>query len=104
MGGIFITIIGVMELFHIYFLLMMPKNSLLSAKDVLKKTFCRSWLSPSTGWLCKMISSYTRFFLPICDANNSGIVYGPRQEYFSYDETFSSRYVFDIAPLRLLRQ
>ena len=37
------------------------KNSLLSAKDVLAKTCCGSWVSQSTVWLCKMISSSTIF-------------------------------------------
>ena len=37
--------------------------------------------------------------LPICDVNNSGIVHGPRQNYFSDVENFSSWYAFDIGIL-----
>ena len=54
--------IGMMELVHTELLWMIPKNYLLSAKDVLTKTCCGIWVSPNTGWLCKMLSFSTRFY------------------------------------------
>ena len=54
--------IGMMELVHTELLWMIPKNYLLSAKDVLTKTCCGIWVSPNTGWLCNMLYSSTIFY------------------------------------------
>ena len=62
MGGSFIKIIWMMELVHTKLLWIMPNNSLISAKDVLKKTYCRNWVSQNTGWLGNITSSSTIFY------------------------------------------